>query len=217
MKRLTIALFALLLLAACGSSGAGVVAAQDSKKVLFLGTSTTDGAGATPRTSRYVDLVKAARPNNTYTELARSGTTLVNADPAKSWEQTAIPSGHDIVIMQFGTNDWLYNTPAPTFRAQAISFLARVKAANPNARLIWLSPWIPQYVEGFSPFAKTSLWQEHGLAIEMALRTVNGEFIDMDPTGSRRVGLPYFSGEEGGLHHNNLGHRKLADAVLTKL
>lgn len=212
MKRIIVALITLLLVA-CGSSGAG---AQDTKKVLFLGTSTTEGAGATPVTSRFVDLVKAAKPGNTYTVLARGGTTLVNADPAKSWEQTTIPSGHDVVIMQFGINEWNTNVPATTFRDQAIAFLARIKAANPNARLVWLSPWIPQYIAQL-PDARGNLWQEHGMAIEAALRTVRGEHLDMDPTGSRRLAAPYSFGSADGLHYNNTGHRKLADAVLTKL
>src|SRR6188768_2539421 len=100
MKRFIIAVLTLLLVACTSTAGAG---AQSSKKVLFLGTSTTVGIGAWPTTSRYVDLVKAARPTNTYTEISRSGVPLVHSDPTLSWEQVVIPTGNDIVIMQLGT------------------------------------------------------------------------------------------------------------------
>ena len=131
--RRAIALLAAVLMVAAGAVAAG---AQASRSILFLGTSTTEGMGAVPKSARFVYLVKAARPDDTFTELARGGTTLVNADPAKSWESTVIPGGHDIVIAQFGINEWNTGVTATSLRQQATDFLARVRAANPSARIL---------------------------------------------------------------------------------
>lgn len=210
MARKIIAAFALLLLI----GGSAAAAQPSARNVLIMGTSTTAGAGAVPLTNRYVDLIKAARPDDTYTVIGRGGTTLVNTDPAKSWENTVIPGGNDIVIMQFGINEWDTGVPIATFRDQATAFVARVRTANPDARIFWLSPWIKQYAVTSTFDVRGNRWQEFGMGIETALRTVQGVHIDLDPTGSRRLAAPYSSGEASGLHYNNAGHRKLADAVL---
>lgn len=205
-------------LALLGVVGGSAAAAQPStRNVLIMGTSTTAGAGATPITNRYVDLVKAARPDDTYTVIARSGTTLVNADPAKSWEHTVIPGGNDVVVMQFGINEWDTGVPIATFRDQATAFVARVRTANPTAQIFWLSPWIKQYAVTSTFDVRGNRWQEFGMGIETALRTVQGVHIDLDPTGSRRLAAPYSSGEASGLHYNNAGHRKLAEVILAHI
>lgn len=213
MKRMIAMLVVLLTL----GGSAVAIGAQTSRAILFLGTSTTEGMGAIPKAARFVDLVKAARPGDTFTELARGGTTLVNADPAKSWENTVIPGGHDIVIAQFGLNEWNTGVTATMLRTQATDFLARVRTANPNAQIYWLSPWIPQYTVTTFPDLRGNLWQEQGMAIEAALRTVQGVHIDLGPTGSRREAAPYSFGGSDGLHYNNAGHRKIADAVLARI
>lgn len=215
MTKKIVALFAVMALTLI-TSGAAVRAQPTPQNILFLGTSTTDGMGAVPRSARFVDLIKAARPGDVFTELARGGTTLVNANPAISWENTVIPGGNDVVIAQFGLNEWNTGVTAADLRAQATAFLARVRTANPTARIFWLSPWIPQYTAQV-PDLKANLWQEHGMAIEAALRTVGGKHIDMGPAGSRREAAPFSFGGADGLHYNNLGHRALADAVLPRL
>lgn len=207
---------AVTLLGVVSGSAAAAPAVQPGaiRNILIMGTSTTAGAGASPITNRYVDLIKAARPADVYTELAISGSTLVNANPALSWENRAIPENHKIVIMQFGLNDWDTGVPVATFREQALAFVERVRVANPYAQLYWLSPWIKQYTVTSLPDVRGNRWQEFGMAIETAMRSVQGTHIDLDPTGSRRAAVPYSSGEPSGLHYNNAGHRKIADAVL---
>lgn len=208
----TLVATAALSLAASTPSGAAT-----GRNILILGTSTTDGMGANPASNRYATLVANARPLDTFTVLGRGGTTL--ADPATpNWLDYTVPGGFDVVVLQFGFNEWNRSTPAATFKTWAIEFAQRVRAANPGVRIVWLSTWVSQYVTT-TPDARANLWQEYGMAIESTLRTVGGDVthVDLDPTGSRRLAAPFSYGGADGLHYNNAGHRALADALLTVL
>jgi lysophospholipase L1-like esterase len=206
-------LAALLLIAACTVSSS----AAPASNVLILGTSTTQGMGATPSSNRYASLVQAERPSATFTIHGVGGTTL--ADPATpNWLAYSVPTGFDTVVLQFGFNEWNRSTPAATFETWAVDFMTRVRTANPGARIVWLSPWISQYT-AVLPDVRAELWQQYGMATERALRAVGGStaHVDLDPTGSRRLAAPYSLGAPDGLHYNNKGHRAIADALLLKL
>lgn len=217
MKKIIAALAVLLMI----GGSAAAVAQPTPRKILIMGTSTTEGMGATPASSSYVNQVKAARPADTFTVIARGGTMLEHPDPAKSWIDTVIPAGNDIVIVQFGFNEWNVGVPTATWQQQATDFLARVRAANPAARILWLSTWISQYTAS-TPDLRAALWQEHGVATEAALRTVNGTHVDLNPSGSRREAAPYAWKAWGtpgydGLHIRTSGHTKAAEALLAYL
>lgn len=199
--------------------GVGVTAstAAQAQNVLILGTSTTEGMGASPIEKRYATLVTNELQGATVTTFGRGGTTL--ADPATpNWLNYSVPSGYNVVVLQFGFNEWNRGTPATTFKPWAVDFMTRVRAANPGVRLVWLSPWIGQYLTP-APDVRAHGWQEYGMAIESALRTVGGNtaHVDLDPTGSRRLAAPYSLGAADGLHYNNRGHRAIADALLATL
>lgn len=214
MRTLIGLLAALGLIAACTVSSV----ASPTTSVLVLGTSTTQGMGATPTSNRYASLVQADRPTTTFVVHGVGGTTL--ADPATAnWLGYAVPSGFDTVVLQFGFNEWNRGTPAATFKTWAIDFMTRVRTANPGARIVWLSPWIAQYTPAALPDARAELWQQYGMAVDSALRTIGGStaHVDLDPTGSRRLAAPYSLGAPDGLHYNNEGHRAIADALLARL
>ncbi len=215
MRKLTVTLLALALL------GVGVSAQSAprtvGRNVLILGTSTTEGMGATPAENRYTAVVARARPLDSFTVVGRGGTTL--ADPATpNWLDYAVPSGYDVVVLQFGFNEWNRSVSPEIFHTWAGDFVARVRTANPGARLVWLSPWISQYTPTL-PDARAELWQRYGQVIAAVLRAAGGEVthVDLDPTGSRRLAAPYSLGSPDGLHYGNRGHAAIADALLRVL
>lgn len=208
------ALFALLaLIAVMGTTSSQ---AQTGRSILMLGSSTTGCSGPSTLANCYVNLVKAARPDDTFTVIARGGTTLALGAPNVNWTQTPIPGGNDIVVIQLGVNDWANGLAYATFRTHVEEFLGRVRTANPTAKIYWLMPWIPQHWPG-SPDTWWLLWQNHGVVLVNALRAVDGEMIDMGPSGTRREAAPFASGDGTGMHYNDAGHRKMADALLAKL
>jgi lysophospholipase L1-like esterase len=186
------------------------------REILLLGSSTTGCSGPSKRANCYVELMKAARPSDRFTVLARGGTTLALNTPAQNWTQTPIPAGHDIVVIQLGINDWARELAYTTFRTHVEEFLGRVRAANPDAKIYWMMPWIPQNWPG-SPDTWWLLWQNHGVVLANALRPLGGELIDLGPTGSRREAAPYSANDGSGMHYNDAGHRKIADAVLARI
>lgn len=215
MRKIIATLAALTLL---GVGASATASSQALRQVLILGTSTTEGMGATPASNRYASLVASARPLDSFTVLGRGGTTL--ADPTTpNWLDYTVPSGFDVVVLQFGFNEWNRGTPVNTFKTWAGDFVTRVRAANPGARVIWLSPWISQYLPPSLPDGRAELWQQYGMAIESVLRAAGGStaHVDLDPTGSRRLAAPYSLGSPDGLHYNNRGHAALADALLKVL
>lgn len=222
MRKLTAgALVATALLATLGTGASGAQAT--TRNVLILGTSTTEGMGATPANQRYASLVAAARPTDTVTVVGRGGTTL--ADPnTPNWLTYTVPTGFDVVVLQFGFNEWNRGMPAATFQQHLLDFATRVRTANPGAKLIVLSTWISQYpaVNGWD--ARAALWQEYGQAVSAALRAIGGNtaHVDVDPTGSKRLAAPFAWKAPGtpgydGLHYNNAGHAELARQLLTAL
>jgi lysophospholipase L1-like esterase len=215
MRKITTALLALTLLGVGASTHASSSAAT-GRKILILGTSTTEGMGATPLANRYASLVAQARPTDEFTVLGRGGTTLADAATA-NWLDYAVPGGHDVVVLQFGFNEWNRGTPVATFKTWAGDFVTRVRASNPGAKVVWLSPWISQYVPTSLPDGRAELWQQYGMAVGSVLRAAGGStaHVDLDPTGSRRLAAPFSFGAADGLHYNNAGHAKIAEALLT--
>jgi len=54
-----------------------------------------------------------------------------------------VPGGADVVVVEAGTNDFLYQTPRRRFAADYRALLAKVTAASPNARRVCLTTWVP--------------------------------------------------------------------------
>lgn len=212
MKKIVALLATVVMLAGVASAS---IAQPTPKKILMLGASTTACVGTPSPDKCYTNIMKAARPDDQLTVLARPGNTLASTTPEGNWLNVEIPGGHDVVFMQLGLNDWRHNIDHATFRSHADQFLARVRAANPNAKLYWLSTWIPQYWPP-TPDTWGKLWQDYGVQIVTALRVVNGEeLIDMGPSGTRRESVSYINPD--GVHPNVRGHRRMADELLARI
>lgn len=221
VRTIAVALAALLATAAltgAANSAPGQAVAQVGQRVLIMGSSTTGCAGPSSLANCYVTKVKAAHPLDTFTVLARGGTYIGYGTPAQNWTTTPIPTGHQVVIIQLGINDWYVPVAPATLRQQIDTLIVRVKAANPGASIVWLRTWMP--VPTGNVDVRQSMWTQHGWYTADAMfhaHEVDGTptaFIDMDTSpGPRRSTLP----GDNGWHYNDRGHAEIADALLAWL
>ena len=58
----------------------------------------------------------------------------------------AVPGGGDVVVVEAGTNDFLFQTPRRRFADDYRALLAKVTAASPGAKLVCLTTWVPKDV-----------------------------------------------------------------------
>jgi lysophospholipase L1-like esterase len=192
------------------------------QRILILGSSTTACAGPSTPAKCYINIVKAARPLDTVTVVARGGTYIGYGTPAQNWTTAAIPSGNDAVLIQLGINDWYVPVPPATLRQQIDQLVIRVKAANPGARIGWVRTWMP--AQGDTSDARKAMWALHGQYTADAMYyarqpgSVGGAapatFIDLGTSpGPRRSTAP----GDAGWHYNDFGHAEIADGVLAWL
>jgi hypothetical protein len=197
------------------------VAAQDAEHILILGSSTTACAGDLDTPDHcYINLFKAAHPEDTFTILGRGGTYIAyGTDPAKNWTTTPIPSGHQRVIIQLGINDWYVPVPPAQLRRDIDQLVIRVKTANPGAKIAWVRTWMPS--QGDTSDTRKAMWAMHGQYTADAMyyarsaTAVGGaspvaDFLDMGTSpGPRRSSVA----SDNGWHYNDRGHAEIAEVV----
>lgn len=194
-------------------TGTGTMPGQEARKILIMGSSTTGCAGPATPAECYVNLVKAAKPRNTYTVLGRGGTHIGWGDPAGNWTQTPIPGGHQVVVIQLGVNDWYTPVQPADLRVHVAELLGRVRAANPGAVIVWLRTWMPGVSEqDFT--VRQAMWRAQGVVTRESVRAVGGKWIEVDPYGDE--GGPYRA-DASGWHYSGVGHAKLAELVLAAI
>lgn len=192
-------------------------AAQVGQRILIMGSSTTGCAGPSTPAKCYVNLVRAARPLDTVTVLAKGGSYIGYGTPAQNWTQTPIPAGNDQVVIQLGINDWYVPVPPATLRQQIDQLVIRVKAANPGARIGWLRTWMP--VPAGNADVRQSMWALHGQYTADAMfyarqGGADAAFLDMGTSpGPRRS----TAAGDNGWHYNDRGHAEIAGVVLNWL
>lgn len=217
MRKLVIAAAALLVVV-CTTSA--TTAQPLPEKILIMGSSTTACAGdLTTPAHCYVNLVKAAHPDDTIDVLGRGGTYIGYGTTAQNWTTTTIPPGNQRVIIQLGINDWYVPVPPATLRQQIDKLVIRVKAANPGATIAWVRTWMP--TPGDTSDARKAMWALHGqytadaMLYARSATAVGGaspvaDFLDMGTSpGPRRSS----NTGDNGWHYNDLGHAEIAAAV----
>lgn len=105
--------------------------------VLYAGESLTQGIYTTSTTAPFAEIVSAT--------LAKSGqvkSTIIgaNAQPAGLALTEAKPTAADLTVVEYGTNDALFNR-ITSFRASYPAYLALVRAASPKTTLVCLGTW----------------------------------------------------------------------------
>jgi lysophospholipase L1-like esterase len=181
-------------------------------RVIFFGSSTTEGSGATARERRWTSLV-ARRLG--WTELNRglSRSTLTNLgrkvpSGEERWREALAGEPADVVFVMYGANDVLAHVPlgdpeAPgTFRHAAATMLRGMRELLPHAVLVVCTPQPGR--------ALTERREPYDLALAEAAATAGAIFL---PAGAA------FPEERLGelaadrIHLNDRGHAVLADFV----
>jgi lysophospholipase L1-like esterase len=127
-----------VLIAGCGGQQAHAPERPPvaGKSVVVVGDSLAFGRFADTREDAFPQRVAAAlhaRP-------------AVLAAPGVTTAQIAaqdVPRGGDVVVVEAGTNDFLYQTPRRRFTDDYRALLAKVAAASPNTKLVCLTTWVP--------------------------------------------------------------------------
>lgn len=105
--------------------------------VLFLGTSLTAGLGIEPSEAwpqRVGELATAAGTPIRVVNAGLSGETSAGALRRADWVLDRTPA--DVIVIETGANDGLRAFPVETIRANLDSLVAKVRAAQPRARVL---------------------------------------------------------------------------------
>ncbi|WP_028067664.1 SGNH/GDSL hydrolase family protein [Solirubrobacter soli] len=122
-----------------------------------------------------------------------------------------VPRGDDVVI-EAGTNDFLYQTPRGQFADDYRALVAKVKAASPGAKLVCLTTWTPTGVpRGTIPASF------YDATIRRACD--GGAVADVSPFFDDRgpAGRPTFAGTGDDFHPNSDGHAAIARLIESNL
>lgn len=182
-------------------------------RLLFVGASVTASYGAVDPAHAYPELVashlRAAGWNPVVHIVARPGATAGKAD---GWPLN-VPS--DAVIVHLVTNDYAKGTPLAGYRTEYSDVLSRVRESSPRAKLVCLGGWdAPSAVnaagiaaERYNDVARTACTGAGGDFVD-----ISGLYLQSDNHGP--AGTATAVGLRDTFHPNDLGHQKLAAAVL---
>ena len=127
----------------------------------------------------------------------------------------AVPSGGGVVVVEAGTNDFLFQTPRRRFADDYRALLAKVTAESPGARLVCLTTWVPNDL----PPAKIPA-SFYNATIRRACST--GAVADISRLPARSgmrgpAGRSTFLGPGDAFHPNSTGHAAIARAIESRL
>lgn len=210
-------------------------------RLLFLGSSTTYGVGASSPAARFVDQVvarlqqtfpaghSAAPPTRGLREATdrpdeEPGVQGINGAVGGSTAATYFTDAHDYavrvvqpacVVHMIGSNDTVARVPAATFVAQVEAVVRRIDAASARPPCHVLLQPVRRYQ------VSLQTWQEYGDALQqLAGRLPRTTFVDLGSTFEAHDALgadPYDLVGPDAVHLTDAGHallaRTLADAL----
>jgi lysophospholipase L1-like esterase len=126
-----------------------------------------------------------------------------------------IPGGAKAVVVEAGTNDFLFQTPRRQFADDYRALLAKVTAASPGAKLVCLTTWIP---EDTPPAKIPASFYDATIRRECDA----GEVADVSPIYAEPemrgpAGRPTYLGPGDAFHPNSAGHAAIAQAIESRL
>jgi lysophospholipase L1-like esterase len=199
-----------VLIAGCGGQQAHAPERPPvaGKSVVVVGDSLAFGRFADTREDAFPQRVAAAlhaRP-------------AVLAAPGVTTAQIAaqdVPRGGDAVVVEAGTNDFLYQTPRRRFADDYRALLAKVTGASPGARLVCLTTWVPNDV----PPAKIPA-SFYDATIRRAC--TGGAVADLSAISAQPgmrgpAGRPTSFGPGDAFHPNSAGHAAIARLIESRL
>ncbi len=204
------------LIAGCGGHGGAVArqgdeGARPQPRLVVVGDSLAAGRFADSQDDAFPRRLAAA-VHARLELLAAPGVTTAQL------AGQAAPGGGDVVIVEAGTNDFLFQTPRRRFADDYRALVAKVAAASPGAKLVCLTIWMPKDVADATP-AKLPV-SSYDATIRRACPA--GAVVDVSPIyaqpGMRGPeGRPTFLGPGDAFHPNSAGHAAIAQAIESRL
>jgi lysophospholipase L1-like esterase len=216
VKSLTVAVS--VLIAGCGGHqgtphAGGAARSQDAgTRLVVVGDSLAAGRFAGTRDEAFPQEVAAATH-------ARLELFAVPGATTAALGAQAVPGGGDVVIVEAGTNDFLYQTPRRRFADDYRALIAKVAAASPGARLVCLTLWIPSGTTGQAPAKIPASSYDDTIRRACSAGAVAdiSPLVDAQPPTRGPAGRPTFLGPGDDFHPNSAGHAAIARLIESQL
>src|SRR6266446_4984714 len=203
MKDLAQALGVVLSILCMHSGGAAQHHSSQTKRILVLGDSLSEGFGLT-HSEAYPALLapklRAAGLNFEITNASASGGTT---DGGLVRLPAHLKRKIDIFILELGINDAFRGVPINEIERNLQAIIDKVKARNPNVRIVIAGMQLPNYTADNYVFAFGKMFSELAAKNNATLAPYLLEGVGGDPS----LNLP------DGIHPNAAGQRILAENV----
>ncbi|HEY6888285.1 MAG TPA: SGNH/GDSL hydrolase family protein [Solirubrobacter sp.] len=203
------------LLAGCGGSAPNAPEVTQTPsggaQLVVVGDSLAAGRFADTQAQAFPQLVAA----DTHARLAVLG--MPGATTAQL-AADALPSRGADIVVEAGTNDFIFQTPRSRFANDYRALLAKVTAASPGAKLVCVTTWVPETVAN-QPAAKIPV-SFYDTTIRRAC--TGGAVADVSPIAGAAAtrgpaGRSTFLGPGDDFHPNSAGHAAIARLIESKL
>lgn len=190
--------------------------ATSTPKVVFFGSSTTAGVGATRGDRRWTTLlshylgwqeINSGLSGSTLAKPPRSATApCVTPSGVERWEYDVVRHKPDLVVVLYGVNDAVRNIPLDKFQADLKTMLTGLRSYLQPQQII---------ISTSQPNRDTQKSRiPYDLALQAAARELGVNFIDAGKEAISAAEIPNYAAD--GLHLNNLGHAKVASYMANK-
>jgi lysophospholipase L1-like esterase len=206
------------LVAGCGGNAGGAPKAtevarpaRDGPQLVVVGDSLAAGRFADTQAQAFPELVAAAR---------HSGLEVLGVPGATTAQLAAdaLPSRGDDVVVEAGTNDFIFQTPRSRFANDYRALLAKVTAASPGAKLVCATTWVPTDVANHPAAKIPASFYDATIRRVCAGGTVaNVAPIAGDATTRGPAGRSTVLGPGDDFHPNSAGHAAIARLIESKL
>lgn len=154
---------------------------EDKKVILFFGNSLTAGYGLEPDQAfpaLIQEMLDSLNLDYQVVNAGLSGETTASGDSRLEWvlERQDV----DIFVLELGANDGLRGIPTEETNRNLRSMIAKVKEANPEAKIILAGMMVPpnmgpEYSQRFQKLYPTIAEEENVMLIPFLLQDVAGE------------------------------------------
>jgi acyl-CoA thioesterase I len=199
-----------VVVAGCGGQHARAPASRQDpgKQLVVVGDSLAFGRFAGTRGEAFPQRVAAAT-HDRLELLAAPGVTSAQLGAQD------VPGGGDVVVVEAGTNDFLYQTPRRRFAADYRALVAKLTAASPNAKVVCLTTWIPPDVPAAkipASFYDATIRRECSSGAVADIASISAQ-----PGMRGPEGRPTSFGPGDAFHPNSAGHAAIAALIEMKL
>jgi lysophospholipase L1-like esterase len=192
-----------VLVAGCGATARPEPTPAPSERLVVVGDSLAAG--------RFADAQADAFPQQVATAL-HAGLQILAAPGVTTAQLAAQPlPTADVVIVEAGTNDFLYQTPRRRFAADYRALVAKVA----GAKLVCLTTWTPKGIVGTAGAKIPASFYDATIRRACAKGAVADVSALLDDRGP--AGRPTFLGPGDDFHPNSKGHAAIARLIESEL